>query len=129
MKPTPDPNITDSQKQLSATTVLEACKAGMVVGGIIFPILVALLTFALNPTTGGLVPTFSASALLNVRVTTAWIGFSLIIGVWNLSRFPTIINRNLPLTYDKWTGIFGAVQLYALVLGALRSLIFLVGLP
>jgi hypothetical protein len=116
-------NLTDPQRQLVAATVIESCKAALLVAGLFFPILTAVLSLALKQSPGS--PLLSPAALSNLRMTTIWIGLSLLIGVLNLARFPGIIISRF-LNYDRWTGIFGAAQGIALMLGMVRGTIFLV---
>jgi hypothetical protein len=114
------------ERQLATNTVLEACKAGLTVGGIVFPILVTLQSLALATGTGNTGVFLSPAAIPSIRFTTVLIGLSLIAGVWNISRLPGKVSKPELLTYDKWTGFFGAMQLYTFAAGALRILFFLV---
>jgi hypothetical protein len=114
------------ERQLATNTVLEAVKAGLTVGGIVFPILVTLQSLALATGTGSTGILLSPVAIPSIRFTTVLIGLSLIAGVWNISRLPGKVSKPELLTYDKWTGFLGAIQLYTFAAGALRVLFFLV---
>lgn len=121
--PPPPSALSDAQRQLIANSVIEACKAGLTVAGIFFPILVAALS--LTRVVGNAKPQFTAATIDNLRITTVWVALSLAAGVWNLGRFPSIVETRL-LNRDRWTGAIGAAQLVTLIAAIVRSALFLI---
>lgn len=125
-QPTNDTSLTYAVKfQLSANATMEACKAGLVGAGAIFPILFTVQAAGLQTSSGSLI-VLSPEALVAARWATIWIGLSLLAGILNLARFPTIIPHTTLLGYDRWTGFIGFFQFLALAAGAIRILYFLV---
>jgi hypothetical protein len=113
-------NVT-AERQLAAAVTMEACKAGLTVGGIIFSALVAIEVVALKPAAGDSVAIAAPALLQDLRLIAAWIVISLLAGLVNLYLLPSLAGMTL-VNHVRLIGMIAGMQICALAAAMIRSL-------
>ena len=95
------------------TSVKEAIGIGITASSIFFPLTVVALSFLLEKSK-------SRSGIAHFLVSMGWFSASVVFGLWNLFRLPTMVLLDLNLAYEPTTAWLGAMQLCTLILGMVR---------
>jgi len=108
-------NVTE--KQLSLSAVNNAVQGGLVAVSILLPVSAGLLVLVIDKAKQGVV----SQLLPHIRWACTYLFVSLVCGLWNLFRIPTMaLQQDTDIAYDTATAIFEVLQLVFLLIGSSR---------
>lgn len=106
-----------TKKQLSLSAVTNAVQGGLVAVSILLPVSAGLLVLVIDKATQRPI----AQLLCHIRLACTYLFLSLVFGVWNLFRIPTMaLQMDIDIAYDQQTAIFEILQLVLLIIGTSR---------
>ena len=114
-------------EQLNVSLVKDKIQIGLTATSILLPACIVILLFLLDQEKYKKFPNFIKNfenIFGNFIGALWWWGTSLLFGVWNFLRFPMTIKSNFITEPSEiiYTGLFGAIQFWALFFGIIRIL-------